>query len=147
MISTEVDVPSEEPIVPIIHIFSLSSPRERVLLCLGLARGFVLQDYSCLVVDFSFEYPLLSVMLEVHNFEISENTISDYYSDLSKELQEDNFEKSLLRVQVIRSKKGSFSVFPATTSPAVAKEIDYIDDKILKKSTNRLRRFFPKITR
>lgn len=145
MITTDVNISNEEPTVPIIHIFSLSSPRERVLLCLGLARGFVLQGYSCLVIDFSFEYPLLSVMLEVHNFEIKENTISDYYSDLSKEISEDNFEQSLIRIQTTRSKKGSFSVFPASTSPAIAKEIDYIDDKILKKATNRLRRFFRKL--
>jgi cellulose biosynthesis protein BcsQ len=145
MISTEVKVPESEPDTPIIHIFSLSSPRERVLLCLGLVRGFVLQEYSCLVIDFSFEYPLLSSMLEFHNHEIKTDTISDYYRDITKELSEDLIDQLLLKVQVTRSKKGFFNVFPATTSPAVAKEIDFIDDSILKKSTNKLRRFFRKI--
>lgn len=145
MISTEVNLPKEESLPPIIHLFSLSSPRERVLLCLGLARGFVLQDYSCLVIDFSFEYPLLSIMLEAYNYEIKGNTISDYYKDLTKEIEIESFKQSLIKMQVTRSKKGFYEVFPATTSAVVAKEIDFIDDKILKKTTNRLRRFFRKI--
>lgn len=145
LISTDVDLPEEEPQPPIIHLFSLSSPRERVLLCLGLARGFVLQGYSCLVIDFSFEYPLLSVMLEVHNLEIKGETISGFYRDASKEIQQETFNNSLVKIQVTKSRKGFFEVFPATTSAVVAKEIDFIDDKILKKTTNRLRRFFRKV--
>lgn len=145
MISTDIKIPDDEPITPIIHIISLSSPRERVLLCLGLARGFVLQNYSVLIIDFSFEYPLLSVMLEMHNISMPVTTITDYYREPEKELSEENIEKSLARVQVSRSKKGFFSIFTATTSPAAAKEISYIKDDVLRKSTNRLRRFFRKI--
>ena len=145
LISTLVDSPDLNSTTPILHIFSISSSRERVLLCLGLARGFALQNYSCLLIDFSFEFPLLSIMLDIHNLVSKKETVSDFYRDPTKDIDEEKFEDYLLKVFVTRGKKGFFNVFPASTSIAVAKEIDFLDDKLLKKSTNKLRRFFRKI--
>ena len=105
LISTLVDSPDLNSTTPILHIFSISSSRERVLLCLGLARGFALQNYSCLLIDFSFEFPLLSIMLDIHNLVSKKETVSDFYRDPTKDIDEEKFEDYLLKVFVTRGKK------------------------------------------
>jgi cellulose biosynthesis protein BcsQ len=140
---TETAIPDEIPPPPIITLFSSMAQQECILLSLGLARAFTLSGFKTILIDWNFNFPMLSFLIEQSGFPIEEPNLSNYYTNPDLSLNPNDLIELCIKIPL--SENLNLLFFPTSTEPAMIRTIEKTEDKIIRKNNRRITKTIRKL--